>query len=165
MKISKYKIAWFLTSILISIVVSRSAYLSPQKFSPLVDLLATIVSILIGISLAISAIFASGAAIGQNQYTSELEHQRIQKILQKDDLFLIEGQNIIFWFYYLTLVLAVIFKWLTASAGNSDLQVYDDLYVKIFSACFALVSTMALLWSVTLPSILRSISVQRKNLN
>ena len=160
MKISGYKIIWFAVSLLFSGLICRYAYIHPEKFSPLVDLLATIVSILIGVSLAISAVLCSRPSIRESSFANDEERKRVEKILNKDDRTLIEGQSVIFWFYYSTLLLAVIFKLLTSSAES---YMYEDMAVKVIASLFAFVSAMALLWSATLPNLLRSISMQRKD--
>lgn len=163
MKLSGQKILWFFGSLFVSGYVGYCAFMQPEKFAPLVDLLATIVSILIGVSLAISAVLSSRPTIGNSSYANEDERKRIEQTINKDDKTLIEGQNIIFWFYYSTLLLAVIFKWLTVSIAGYDTQLLNTQHVKVVSGLFALVSSMSLLWSATLPSLLRNISIQRKN--
>ena len=160
MKFSRYKIIWFIVSLIFSGLICNYAYMHPEKFSPLIDLLATIVSILIGVSLAISAVLCSTPSTRESSFANNEERKRVEKILNRDDRILIEGQSVIFWFYYSTLLLAVIFKWLTSAA---ELHVYGEFIVKLISLLFALVSSMALLWSATLPSLFRSINMQRKD--
>lgn len=134
-----------------------------MQLIPLIDLLATIVSILIGVSLAISAVLSSRPNIGMKNYTTEEEKSRIEKILKNDDCSLIEGQNIIFWFYYLTLLLAVLFKW-TSSVGVEGGEL-PQIFLHAIASAFGFVSTLALLWSATLPSLLRSVNMQRKEMD
>ena len=165
MKISRKKIVWLGSSAALSIFVGYNAFLQPAQLIPLIDLLATIVSILIGVSLAISAVLSTRPAIGSMNYTNAEEKKRIEKILKHDDRSLIEGQNIIFWFYYLTLILAVIFKWITTAPAENTEIISSLLHVKIIAGAFGSVSTLALLWSATLPSLLKSVNMQRKNLD
>lgn len=157
----KKKIIWFFTSCLISGCVGFIAYQQPSKFSFLIDLLATIISILIGISLAISAVLSTRPSIGTSYSINPEEKKRIQTILKKDDHSLLAGQNIIFWFYYLALILAVIFKWVISSFSENPDFIY---FVKIISGLFGFISSLALLWSATLPALLQAINLQRKDL-
>jgi len=62
---SKIKQVWFIISVVISIVFAFAAFKNPEKFIPMSDLLATIIAILIGVSLAISAVLASPPKIDE----------------------------------------------------------------------------------------------------
>jgi TctA family transporter len=149
-------------SMIASSAVGHEAYQQPEKFTPLIDLLATIVSILIGISLAISAVLSSRPSVGSSNYTNEEEKKRIEKILKHDDRSLIDGQNLVFWLYYVALIFALVFKWISIQGtGPENAQIYEKLIAGLFGA----VASLALLWSATLPSLLRSINIQRKDLD
>jgi len=165
MTISYKKIIWFLLCVSISGYISYVAYHTPVKFIPLVDLLATILSILIGLSLAISAILSSRPSINQTRYNYD-EQKRLEKTVRLADLMLIESQTIIFWFYYISLILAVILKFVSANMTPEELNflVEKELYIRILTAAFSFVTTLSLLWSATLPSLLRGINMQRKGL-
>jgi len=53
------KKAWFAASLAISTAFAFAAYKKPEKILPMSDFLATIIAILIGVSLAISAVLAT----------------------------------------------------------------------------------------------------------
>ncbi len=161
MIVSKKKMVWCVLSMIASSIVGYEAYQQPERFTPLIDLLATIVSILIGISLAISAVLSSRPSIGSSSYTTEEEKKRIEKVLKHDDRSLIDGQNIVFWLYYVTLIFALAFKWISVQGFASESA---QIYVKVIAGVFGAVASLALLWSATLPSLLRSINIQRKDL-
>lgn len=161
MIVSKKKMVWCALSMIASSIVGYEAYQQPERFTPLIDLLATIVSILIGISLAISAVLSSRPSIGSSSYTTEEEKKRIEKVLKHDDRSLIDGQNIVFWLYYVTLIFALAFKWISVQGFASESA---QIYVKVIAGVFGAVASLALLWSATLPSLLRSINIQRKDL-
>ncbi len=165
MVVSKKKMVWCAVSLLVSCTVGHEAYQQPEKFAPLIDLLATIVSILIGISLAISAVLSNRPSIGTGSYANEEEKKRIEKILKRDDRSLIEGQNLVFWLYYATLIMALVFKWVSIPQTGVTEEIYTTFCIRIIAGGFGAVSSLALLWSATLPSLLRSINVQRKDLD
>lgn len=162
MIVSKKKMAWCALSLLASGIVGYEAYQQPEQFASLIDLLATIVSILIGISLAISAVLSSRPSVGSGSYANEEEKKRIEKILKRDDRSLIDGQNLVFWLYYATLISALAFKWISA---QDTIPANAQIYVKAIAGAFGAVASLALLWSATLPSLLRSINIQRKDLD
>jgi hypothetical protein len=163
-KISFYKIIWFFFSIFVSVLTCAYAYIHPEKLYILVDLLATIFSILVGIFLAISAVIYSRPKISESKFPNKEERTRIEEIINKDDKKIIAGHNSLFWLYYFTLMMAIIFKLICPVPASSSLPVSYDITVKSIAAVFAFVSAMALLWSATLPHLLKSISAQRKDL-
>ena len=162
MKISWIKIVWFTVSLIISGVVAYHAYQAPMKFVPFTDLLATIISILIGMSLAISAILSTRPKLSDQHYQNEGEKKRLEKLLKKDDIKLQDGQFILFWFYYTSLILAVVLKFLGIEwAGANQSQIDASIILKIASASFVFIACLSLLWSATLPSLFKKVSNQR----
>lgn len=161
MKISWIKAVWFIISVIISSCLSYVAFHDPLKFVPFTDLLATIISILIGLSLAISAILSTRPKLATTHYGSEEEKIRLEDILKKDDLKLQDGQFLLFWFYYASLILAVVLKFMGIQWGETD---DSNLYLKLASAGFVFIASLSLLWSATLPSLLKSINTQRQGL-
>jgi hypothetical protein len=159
MTISWAKGMWFVASLIISGYLSFVAFNDPLKFVQFTDLLATIISILIGLSLAISAILSTRPTISNFRYGNEEERKRLEEILKKDDLKLQDGQFLLFWFYYGSLISAVVLKFM-------GIQVTDEanIYLKVTSAGFVFIASLSLLWSATLPSLLKSISSQRQEL-
>lgn len=155
MKISWVNIAWFIFSVAISSYVALVAFSEPLKFVPFTDLLATILSILIGLSLAIAAILSSRPIISTDHFKSENEKRRLEKILREDDTKLQDGQFLLFWFYYISLILAVVLKFIGVEGS-------ETLCLKIISSGFAFIASLSLLWSATLPSLLKKLNEQRR---
>ncbi len=81
--------------------------------------------------------------------------------MKKDDLKLQDGQFLLFWFYYASLILAVVLKFMGIQWGETD---GGNLYLKAASAGFVFIASLSLLWSATLPSLLKSINAQRQGL-
>ena len=136
--------------------------MEPSKFLGFTDLLATVISILIGISLAISAILSTRSRVSNSISSLEDERLRISKLADIDDAKLLGGQAIIFWFYYISLILAVLLKYLGIEYGSVDSP--DPIIFKVISSLFASISCLSLLWSATLPSLLKGINSQRLEL-
>ena len=105
---------------------------------------------------------SSRPSVGNSSYTTEEEKKRIEKILKHDDRSLIDGQNLVFWLYYAALIFALLFKWISVQGTGLE---NAQIYVKVISGVFGAVASLALLWSATLPSLLRSINIQRKDLD
>ncbi len=159
------KTTWFVLSLSAAASLSYIAYNDPTKFIPFTDLLATIISILIGASLAISSILTTRPKISEQHYSNKQEKNRIEKIIRRDDIKLQNGQFLLFWFYYIALLLAITLKF--AGIHMVEIQPASENYfiLQLISASFAFVSSLSLLWSATLPSLLRDINHQRIDLS
>jgi len=90
--------------------IAFAAFKNPEKFIPMSDLLATIIAILIGVSLAISAVLASPPKIDKALYASSEDGKRAQKILDNNYTSMLDAQKYLFWVYYASLMLAVCLK-------------------------------------------------------
>jgi len=161
MKISVSKTIWLCASILAALSCGAAAFLHPLRFASLSDLLATVISIMIGISLAISAILSSRPQLSSDHYKTQEERHRIEGIIKRDYAALNAGQYILFWCYYISLLLAILLKFLNIYDVSTDVEVNVSMTFKIISSAFAFASCFALLWSATLPSLLRKINIQR----
>lgn len=166
MKISISKILLFFFSVISSVFVGCSAYHEPLKFVVFTDLLATIISILIGVSLAISSILSSPATVSDKVSPAQDGKQRVEEVLKLDSLRLYQGQHIIFWIYYFSLIFAVLLKFLSANATGEVMTAEGhSMLLNIVSALFAFFSCMSLLWSATLPTMLHRLNRQRSELS
>ncbi len=137
-----------------------------MKFVPFTDLLATIISILIGISLAISAILSTRPKLSNQYYEDDTEKKRLENLIKEDDLKLQDGQFLLFWFYYISLLLAVVLKFLGIEWTDADkLEIDANIILKSTSALFVFIASLSLLWSATLPSLLKKINSQRARIS
>lgn len=160
--ISKIKQVWFIVSILISITFAFAAYKNPEKFIPMSDLLATIIAILIGVSLAISAVLANPPKINEAEHVTIEDGVRAQKVLNRNYTSMLDGQKYLFWIYYLALMLAVCLKFVSIYfGGEANSQFYDTSFFKFVATAFAFVSSLALLWSATLPTLLHQVNTHK----
>lgn len=151
-------IIWLVISLLCAGLSGYLAFQDAEKFAAIVDLLATIISILIGVSLAVIAVLTSPFSVSDQAASDEEEASRMTKIVKNDDAILASGQLIFFWVYFAALGLALIFNW--ASAG--DAADYSKLHLKVLACVTAAISVFAFMWSARLPLLLQRVSRQRK---
>lgn len=159
MKIKTTKVCWFLGSVTAPIFIAYDSFADPMKYLASIDLLATILSVMVGISLAIAALLTMPNM--SNLKAPDAEKERIKKILKQDDKKVIFGQSFLFYCYYLSLVLAVIIK--ISAFGTTTVQDLN-LWCKALISIFVYLSSFALLWSATLPSLFKELREQRDSL-
>lgn len=160
MRISNFRIGWFAFSFVVASLVAYHAFFQPEKYAALTDLLATILSILVGVSLAISALI-----VPPSMQTLRLSHEekgRLQTVIQNDDNALLSGQNFIFWCYYISLLLAIALKFSSSFLTPDDTPSVAHC---VLAAAFSWIAAFSLLWSAILPSLLRAIKQQRQELS
>ena len=153
-------IAWLSVSVIAAAIAGYVAYDDAEKFAAIVDLLATIISILIGVSLAVFAVLTSPFSVSVSAVTDEDEAARVTKLVKKDDETLASGQLMFFWIYFGAPALALLFSWATAG----DATDYSQWYLKTLACITASVGVFAFMWSARLPLMLQRISSQRRTL-
>lgn len=158
--VTKGSIAWLTVSLIASGFAGYIAYGDAAKFASIVDLLATIISILIGVSLAVIAVITSPFSVSENAIPDPDEAARTTKIVKKDDEILASGQLIFFWIYFGALALTLLFSWIAAG----DATDYDKWHLKALASVTAAIGIFAFMWSARLPLVLQKISSQRRTL-
>jgi hypothetical protein len=153
-------IAWLSVSLIGAGVAGYVAYGDAERFAAIVDLLATIISILIGVSLAVIAVLTSPFSVSQNAVADVDQADRMTKLVKRDDETLANGQLMFFWIYFGALALALVFSWTTAG----DATDYDQRHLKVLAGVTATVGVFAFMWSARLPLMLQRISSQRRTL-
>ena len=153
-------IAWLFVSLIAAAVAGYIAYDDAEKFATIVDLLATIISILIGVSLAVIAVLTSPFSVSANAVADDDEAARMTKLVKKDDETLASGQLMFFWIYFGALALALLFSWTTAGDSTD----YTKWHLKSLACVTASVGVFAFMWSARLPLMLQKISSQRRTL-
>lgn len=153
-------IAWLCVSLIAAGLASYVAYADAEKFAAIVDLLATIISILIGVSLAVIAVLTSPFSVSENAVADADEANRVTKLAKKDDETLASGQLVLFWIYFGALALALLFSWITAG----DATDYEKWHLKALASVTAAIGIFAFMWSARLPLILQKVSSQRRTL-
>lgn len=158
--ISWVRVAWFFVSIASAVAVAIQAFENPMQFIDLIDLCATILSILIGVSLALTAVLSTKPSSNPENFKSNDEQKRVEELVAQDDSWIIEGQHILFWLYYLALLLALVSKWFSRDANLANV----DMMLRYLMASFMFSAVLALLMSANLPVLLREVTKQRKQL-
>ena len=153
-------VAWLFVSLITAGLAGYAAYGDPEKFATIVDLLATIISILIGVSLAVIAVLCSPFSVSSDAAADTDEAARMTKLVTNDDETLASGQLLFFWIYFGALALALLFSWTTAS----DTTDFHQWHLKALASVTAAIGIFAFMWSVRLPLMLRKISSQRRTL-
>ena len=129
-------------------------------FASVVDLLATIISILIGVSLAVISVLSSPFSTAPEKFKDSDEASIITKLVKQDDETLADGQLLLFRVYYAALFLALAFKWLTAG----DATDFSLMHIRLLACVTATIGILAFCWSARLPLMLQRISSQRRTL-
>lgn len=157
---TKRWVLWFSICIIIAILAGYLAYQDPLRYVGIVDLLASIISILVGVSLAVTAVLMSPFSVSAKKVGDEYEAERLTKVVAGDDESFALGQFLLFGMFLLTLFFALVCKWLVfgqvAPIGIAS---------RSLSAISAATAIFSLLWSVRLPFMLSLLAQQRKTLN
>ena len=153
-------IIWLACCLLAATASGVFAYRDAVGFSEVVDLLATIVSILVGVSLAVIAVLTSPFTVSENHAKDADEATRLSGIVNDDDETFADGQVFLFYMYFGALGLALIFKWATAG-DDTD---FANTCVRSLAAVTAAVGVFAFTWSARLPTMLKRIAKQRRSL-
>ncbi|WP_421702676.1 hypothetical protein [Aliiroseovarius sp.] len=151
---------WLPTSFALAATAGFSAFSDPARFSGVVDLLATVVSILIGVSLAVIAVLSSPFSVTDREAKDCDEAARMTKLVKQDDDAFADGQLLLFWVYLISLGLSLIFKWQI----SAEVVCFDAMGTKILASGAAFVGILAFCLSARLPLMLREISKQRRSL-
>ncbi|MEP5170942.1 MAG: hypothetical protein ABJQ23_14930 [Shimia thalassica] len=153
-------IFWFVLGLISAGAAGYFAFCDAEKFASVVDLLATIISILIGVSLAVIAVLSSPFSTAPEKFKDSDEASRITKLVKQDDETLADGQLLLFRVYYAALFLALAFKWLTAG----DATDFSLMHIRLLACVTATIGILAFCWSARLPLMLQRISSQRRTL-
>jgi len=166
MPISWVSVLWAFVSLLSAGYAGYTAFLAPEGLAQLTDALVSAISILIAVSLTISAIISVNPVIGLDVSQNEQERKRIKKVVRSDDSVLMGQQHVVFLLYYAALILNLGFKFVVRrSSVDEDSVDWDSLGIKGLAALLTFFSALALLWSATLFDLLRKINKQRKHLD
>lgn len=153
-------IIWMLVSVAGVIFAAVHVFEKPEVLLELVDLLASIISILAGVSLAVIAVLASPFSVRTNSDISPDEATRIDRVVSADDDVLTSGQVVIFFLYLVTLAFLILFKWVY----HDNVFPNDEKVVKYLASAAGGLAVFSFLWSARLPVVLAKVARQRKSL-
>lgn len=160
MRLLSFQTLWILVSVVVTIAISFISYNQPERFIQLTDILAAIISILTGVSLAIFAILGSKPTLSDSYYTSSEEKRRIMRVISEDDERLSKQQMIIFLLFFSALCASVYNAYLRTDSTID----YSLMTVKISVSVFATINCASILISMSLPFLIKSLIHQRRRL-
>lgn len=158
--VGRGSVLWLMASLIAAVLAGCVAYYDAAKFAEVVDLLATIISILIGVSLAVIAVLTSPFSVSENVSPDKDETERMTKLVKQEDETLANGQLVFFWIYFSALAFALLFSWVTAG----DTTDFSQWGTKTLASATAATGVFAFMWSARLPLVLQRISRQRRTL-
>lgn len=158
--VDRGSIIWLVVSLASAVAAGFYAYADPAKFMGVVDLLATIISILVGVSLAVIAVLTSPFTVSQDFSEDREETRRVDKLVANDDEALASGQLLFFWVYFVSLGCALVFSWLT----TGDEIDFAQGHLKWWAGITAAIGVFAFAWSARLPVMLKRIAKLRRTL-
>jgi len=158
--VSRGSIFWLICSLFGAALAGYFAFLDAQKVGSTVDLLATIISILIGVSLAVIAVLSTPFSVAEKNAIDGEEASRLTKLIKHDDETFADGQLLLFRIYFAALFLTLVFKWVTAGE-NTD---FSLMHIRLLACFTAAIGILPFCLSARLPLLLQNISKQRRTL-
>jgi hypothetical protein len=153
-------VIWFIFCALVATYAAISAYNAPERFCSVVELIATVISILVGVSIAVIAVLTTPFSVSERGFSDQDEAERVSRVVKGYDHALANGQLIFFWIYFTSLALSISLKW-TTSGNEVDFETFQ---IKALAASTAAISSFAFGWSARLPLLLKQIATQRREL-
>jgi hypothetical protein len=161
----KFSVFWLLVCAAVALVVSICSYSHYSAFVGVIDLLASVVSILCGVSLAVVAVLNTPFSVGKGIGSQADETGRIQTVLIEDEKLMISVQVMFFLLLFVTISFLVCLKFLSGIfAAEIETGTVGKLF-KLFTSLTAFISIFSFLWSARLPVILQRIASLRRDLS
>jgi hypothetical protein len=154
-------ITWFILCVAFAAYAANSAYSDPERFSRTIELVATVISILVGVSIAVIAVLSTPFSVSERNFPDPDEAERVSRVVKNYDNLLTNGQLVFFWVYFCALAFSIAFKWSTSGADVD----FESPQIKSLSGVTAAISIFAFGWSARLPLLLKEISAQRRELS
>lgn len=152
------RIAWTVFAIFCAAFSAHAAYQEPARFAEVVDLVATVISILISVSLALMAFLCTPFSVANDFAKDGEERKRIDRTIARDDSDFFDGQLILFAVFFIALGALLVLKWYVVIPDES----MQSKSIQILSAIAAFFSVLSFFWAALLPSMLRALVKQRR---
>jgi len=152
-------LVWFVISTLLAAFSAGSAFDDPLRYAGVIDLLTSIISILIGVSLAVTAVLVSPFSVSIEKAKDQFEAERMSKVVAGEDTTLAIGQLVLFILFLAALFAALAFKWVVLSPVDPM-----PVSTKWLGSVSAFLGVFSLLWSIRLPFMLNALARQRRAL-
>jgi len=151
---------WFIFSVAGAFFAAWLSFYDPFRLVGMIDIAATLISILISVSLALMAFLANPFSVSENLSTDPEERGRIDSVLKRDDVDFFDGQLVLFASFFVSLGLLMALKWVTIEM-EQQYSVSTQRYLATAAAFFSMFS---FLWAARLPSMIRNLARQRREL-
>jgi hypothetical protein len=136
----------FLLAFCLSIILSCCAYFNPFGAIGLIYCVSVITSFLLGgVFVVKDVVFKMPIIINKRHYDNVEELKRMERILQKDNCAIAQGQNILFWVYSLILCLSVVYHIMP------EISLDQGLIFKIIAAMLSFCLPMVIIMLVRFP--------------
>lgn len=154
-----FRLVWALMATACAGLTAYLAFQEPERFAAIVDLAATVISILMSVSLALMAFLSSPFSVSEDFSKDSGERKRINSVIQRDDGDFFDGQLMLFAVYFISLGALLMLKWHIVLPNGDEVS----RYVRTLSAIAAFASVISFFWSARLPSMLRNLAKQRRD--
>lgn len=155
------RLIWMAASFLASAVVAFIAWGNPAPFVAMVDIVASVLAILVGVSLAVFTILAARPRISKDQIPDATQRQNAEKLLEEEDSALVLQQYLLFCLFLAAIAAGILLKFLSLDPPDGSRGM---LWFGVISGVFGFLSTLAFLLSVFLPGLAAGLVRQRRQL-
>lgn len=146
-------------TITISLFVAYSVFLQPNRLAELSPTLATVTSILMAVSLAISALVSTPfEPVGVS--VKDGKRLRVKSALVGDELAVGYSQAILFYLYLVSLGASLVLWWIVDQDADSW-----KISIQLFAGFAGFIFSFSFILSAFLPSLLMSIIATRRELS
>lgn len=150
------RIIFFFICVISGFTFGFFSFENPKQFLSIVDMLVSILSMIVGVSLAVAAILGAAPSVKHGGLMNASEVERVERIIGIDDQYLYNGQFYSLVFYFVAIMVCVFLKWHAYGVEEYGFS------LKLFSGVAGGLSLTLILWSLRLPLLLRAIVWQRR---
>lgn len=153
MEKSYKKMFWFFICILFAITAGVYGYYFPQIYIPLIDLMLTVLTLILGFYFVLTLILTVPPQIDD---LDKDKRKRMLDIIKGDRATILQAQKRVFYYgYYIALFLGIAIKILSFNGSVNHL-------IQITICLFASIILFLILWSLSFPSLIQGINAQTK---
>ena len=133
------RLFWIALGIISGGFAAYIAYDEPERFGQIVDLAATVISILISVSLALMAFLSAPFTVNSAFSKDQEERRRVERTIANDDGDFFDGQLVLFALFFVALGALLVLKWNTSMPSD----VFESTLVRCLSGLAAFTSTLS----------------------
>jgi len=149
----------FAVALTLATFAASQSYSMPDKMAEFSTTLATITSILIAVSLAVSAIVASPFVARTDFETGDGEAERIARALLREEKAVLSAQAFLFYFYLASLATSLILWWVAYPLDAGP----DTTLQRILSGAASFLFVFSFILSARLPLLMKDLMEVRRH--